>query len=254
MAAISHTTFQIIYLIQNVSISIKISLTFGPKGPINNITALVHIMAWHQAPMIVCLLTHICVTRPQWVNAYIGRYSTQIKNQPRVFHEARIQYCLGDTMVYGWVYTRIKRMIDLMIWRHYKGSVVMLTECSTLTGLFFTTSDAKQWRKFRHNDDIMTGLIDEIANRTTFRFWSLRPRQDGFHFPDDIFKRIFLNENVWILIKISLKFVPKGPSNNFPRIGSDNDNGLAPTRRQAIIWTNDGEFSDAYIRHPASMS
>ena len=26
---------------------------------------------------------------------------------------------------------------------------------------------------------------------------------------DDIFKRIFLNENVWIAIKISLKFVPK---------------------------------------------
>ena len=27
---------------------------------------------------------------------------------------------------------------------------------------------------------------------------------------DDIFKCIFLNENVWILINISLKFVPKG--------------------------------------------
>ena len=26
---------------------------------------------------------------------------------------------------------------------------------------------------------------------------------------DDIFKCIFLNENVWILIKISQKFVPK---------------------------------------------
>ena len=30
--------------------------------------------------------------------------------------------------------------------------------------------------------------------------------------------------------------------------------GLAPTRLQAIIWTNDGKFIDAYIRHPASMS
>ena len=29
-------------------------------------------------------------------------------------------------------------------------------------------------------------------------------------FPDDIFKSIFLNEIVWISIKISLKFVPKG--------------------------------------------
>ena len=35
-------------------------------------------------------------------------------------------------------------------------------------------------------------------------------------------------------------------------IGSDD--GLAPTRRQAIIWTNNGKFSDAYVRHSASMS
>ena len=32
-------------------------------------------------------------------------------------------------------------------------------------------------------------------------------------FPDDIFKCIFLNENAWISIKITLKFVPKGQVN-----------------------------------------
>ena len=37
-------------------------------------------------------------------------------------------------------------------------------------------------------------------------FITLRPRQYGRHFPDDIFKCIFLNENVWILITISLIF------------------------------------------------
>ena len=31
--------------------------------------------------------------------------------------------------------------------------------------------------------------------------------RNGRHFPDDIFKCISLNENVWISIKISLKFV-----------------------------------------------
>ena len=41
-----------------------------------------------------------------------------------------------------------------------------------------------------------------------------RPRQNGRHFPDDIFKYIFLNENVWISLKVSLKFVPKIPINN----------------------------------------
>ena len=47
---------------------------------------------------------------------------------------------------------------------------------------------------------------------------SLRPRQNGHRFPDDTFKRIFLNENVRISIKISLKFVPKGPINNNPAL------------------------------------
>ena len=53
--------------------SIKISLKFVPKGPINNIPALVHIMSWCRpgnkplSEPVVRLLTHICVTRPQWV-------------------------------------------------------------------------------------------------------------------------------------------------------------------------------------------
>ena len=63
---------------------------------------------------------------------------------------------------------------------------------------------------------------------------------------------IFLNEEMWISINSSLKFVPKGQIKGYSRIGSDN--GL-PTRRQPIIWTtNDGKFTDAYMRRSASMS
>ena len=47
---------------------------------------------------------------------------------------------------------------------------------------------------------------------------TLRPRQNGHHFPDDIFKYIFFNENVWIAIKIPLKFVPNGQINNIPAL------------------------------------
>ena len=49
-------------------------------------------------------------------------------------------------------------------------------------------------------------------------FNTLRPRQNGRHFPDDMFKCIFANENVWILIKFSPKFVPRGPINNIPAL------------------------------------
>ena len=47
---------------------------------------------------------------------------------------------------------------------------------------------------------------------------SLWPRRNGRYNADDIFKCIFLNENVWIPIEISLKFVPKGPIDNIPAL------------------------------------
>ena len=73
---------------------------------------------------------------------------------------------------------------------------------------------------------------------------TLRPRQNGRQYPDDNFACISLYKNIF-----SLTFVPMGPIN---KVGPDN--GLAPARRQAIIWTNAGKFIDAYMRHSASMS
>ena len=67
-------------------ISLKIPLKFVPKGPINNIPALVQIMAWCRPgdkplsePMLVFVPTHICVTRPQWVKrTWHDRHGTLI--------------------------------------------------------------------------------------------------------------------------------------------------------------------------------
>ena len=79
MDAISQTPFSNIF-----SSIIKISLKFVPKGPINNIPALVQIMAWRRPgdkplsePMMVRSTTHICITQPQcvnyvWVKGVIG--------------------------------------------------------------------------------------------------------------------------------------------------------------------------------------
>ena len=44
------------------------------------------------------------------------------------------------------------------------------------------------------------------------------PGQNGRYFTDHVFRCIFLNEKFCILIKISLKFVPKGPINNSPAL------------------------------------
>ena len=72
MAAISQTT------LPNASSWIEIfefRLKCNWNITVNIISALVQIMAWHRPgdkplsePMIVSLLTHICFTRPQWVN------------------------------------------------------------------------------------------------------------------------------------------------------------------------------------------
>ena len=78
MDAISQTTCSNTFSwIKKVWISIKISLNFDLKDPINNIPALVQIMAWRRPGdkplselMMHSLLTHICVTRHQWVKAY----------------------------------------------------------------------------------------------------------------------------------------------------------------------------------------
>ena len=63
--------FKCIFLNENAWISFKISLMFVPTVQINNIPALVQIMAWHRPggkplsePMVVSLLMHVCVTRP----------------------------------------------------------------------------------------------------------------------------------------------------------------------------------------------
>ena len=74
--------------------------------------------------------------------------------------------------------------------------------------------------------DPVTHALDDVN--------TLRPRQNGRHFVDDISRCIFVK--FCILIKISLKFVPMSPINNIPALVLDN--GSAPNRRQAIIWTD----------------
>ena len=72
---LSDDVFNCIFVNENARISLKISLKLVPEVRIYNIPSLVPIMAWRRPvekplsePMLVNQLTHICVTRPQWVN------------------------------------------------------------------------------------------------------------------------------------------------------------------------------------------
>ena len=67
---------------------------------------------------------------------------------------------------------------------------------------------------------------------------TLKMRQSDRHFADNVFKCISLNENLRNVIQVSLKFVRKIRNRNKPVLVQIS--GLAPIRRQCIIWTNDG--------------
>ena len=99
-----------IFLNKNILISIKMSLKFVRKGPINNIPVFVQIMAWHRPgdnplsePVMVILPTHICITRLQKVKMHsqIDRFSAA---EIGIFREKEVNtIATGDlvTMVFN---------------------------------------------------------------------------------------------------------------------------------------------------------
>ena len=82
-------------------------------------------------------------------------------------------------------------------------------------------------------------------------FNSLRLRKNGRHFLNDIFKCICVYQNIWISIKISLKFVSKGQIHNNPSLV------------QIMAWHRPGDkplsepmmaqFTDPCMPHSDSM-
>ena len=130
---------------------------------------------------------------------------------------------------------------------------INMTPCSALSGWWMTKALSALHRSQSISHKIWTQFvvlyfvvfISSVVN-------SFRPRQNRPHFADNDFKYNFLNENVWILIKVSLKFVPKGPINHIPALV------------QIMAWCRTGnkplsepmmtQFNDAYMRHLASMS
>ena len=80
----------------------------------------------------------------------------------------------------------------------------------------------KIWRS------VMRFLFQQFRN---VWFNASSPRQNSRHFPNDVFKCISLNENVWILIIISLKFVAEGQINNIPALV------------QSMTWRRSGDKS-----------
>ena len=70
-----------------------------------------------------------------------------------------------------------------------------------------------------HNVGVCRSLNGAFVSKHTRDCYQLISRgQNGRHFADDIFRCIFVNEKFSTLIKISLKYVPKGPIDNIPAL------------------------------------
>ena len=96
-------------------------------------------------------------------------------------------------------------------------------------GRWFETLSRSLWRhrnatciQHTHDSFCITAIL-RVSGLDNFDLPKIllnisRLRQNGCYFPDNIFECIFLKENAWIPIKISLKFVPKSPINNIPAL------------------------------------
>ena len=97
-------TFRRIFLNENLRTLLKNWLKIVPKVRINNIPALVQIMAWRQTgdkplseSMMVSLPTHICVIRPQWVNKTPASVTTRSLPWRNVVNESWVSFTDMDT-------------------------------------------------------------------------------------------------------------------------------------------------------------
>ena len=107
-----------------------------------------------------------------------------------------------------------------VIWLHLKYDI-------------FPVPVKKPWRIWSNGPPESTNYQYHNYNNTKLWvcLWYIiwRPRQNARHFTDDIFKCIFLNENIWLSIKTSLNFVPKHQINNIPSLV------------QIIAWRRSGD-------------
>ena len=110
-----------------------------------------------------------------------------------------------------------RSLVKFTLQRPWRGALMFFFICAW-TNDWANNRGANDLRRHRaHYDSIVMGNKSSLASHCN-SLNSLRPRWNGRHFADDIFKYIFLNENVWIPTKISLKFVPKGPINDIPAL------------------------------------
>ena len=176
--------FKLIFLYGSCCIWINVSLKVVLKDAISYKLALVQIMAWSRTR-----------NKP-------SHYSDVIMG-PMAFLITSLM------IVYSTVYSGVDQ-------RKHQSSASLAFVRGIHRGL---VNSPHKWpvtqKMFPFDDVIIIWTTDGSVDWHIYVSWpgrvnTLRLRQNGHHFADDILKCIFSNENIQILMKISLKFVPEG--------------------------------------------
>ena len=140
-------------------------------------------------------------------------------------------YMIQNIQIYKWPYRNLYKIIsNFGVWRNWLNTNITSRNLKSKATQLFVQLLALNY--YNENSALQAPYEGNLlvhpphkvlVNKKSISmsphwFNTLRPRQNGRHFADDIFKCIFLNENVWIPIKISLKFIPTDPINNIPAL------------------------------------
>ena len=139
-------------------------------------------------------------------------------------------------LIYSVIHESFTNVINV-IWKIYSDeeiSILLLTQPLVSPTLYFTAIlslfrlklsyfgsqdlGGFPWRSIKIYDNINDDRICHHWNISSLAplLIQLPHGQNGCHFADDIFRCIFVNEKFCILIKISLKLLPKGAIDNNP--------------------------------------
>ena len=116
-----------------------------------------------------------------------------------------------NTIQNAWQKGFLIHTILLFMIQKSNNSKIHLTLLNTCKGTSLKGANKKVTNGSKNDDSVYDDQFGRISLLIIItRAETLRPRQNGRYFADDISKCIFLNENIWISVKISLKFIANG--------------------------------------------
>ena len=225
-------------------------------------------MAWRRPgakplsePVMVSLLTHICVTLPQLVNQYwiIVNWTSKNKYQwnfniknPHISSAKCLPCCTKAHFInhyffnhkfnFDWNCENSYCCISITIATIFEHASTAVGSCTKLFG----DRHIVVWIKAKQN---FHRTVKWISGLNVLTHWG---RDKMVAILQTTFSNHFFNENVWFSAKKSLNFVPKGSINSIPVLiwilfGTDK-----ATSHYLNLWWLD--YCRIWIHHSASMS